>query len=80
MIKLDLSSDFLKFVEENADKDPVNLRLKWQKKDCGFDVEAAITQIECRKRCRSKLENFLKNPLFLFPDRLSSCLLYTNPT
>ena len=60
------SPDFYKFLEENKDSDPLRLRLS--KVSDSFDKNFAITQIECRIKCRQKLPFFISNKFFLFPD------------
>lgn len=64
---------FWKFVEDHVNDDVMRLRLKYHTShDMPFDVEAAITQIECRQKFSKKISETLKaNPHFLFPDVLS---------
>lgn len=64
--------DFWNFISENSCKEPDALRLSVKKEKYEFDVEFAITQIECRKKTANKLKWFLDNPNFLFPDYISS--------
>ena len=65
---MEISEEMRRFIAGNADKDADTLRLEWHGKNPGFDVSAAIDQIHCRRKCRSKLEWFLHYPDFLFPD------------
>lgn len=62
--------EFWRFVEGHCKDDVMRLRLKYHgAHDMPFDVEAAITQIECRQKFSKKLAETLKaNPHFLFPD------------
>lgn len=64
---------FWKFVKEHINCDVMRLRLKYHgAHDMHFDIEAAITQIECRQKFSKKLSETLGgNPHFLFPDVLS---------
>ena len=63
---------FLDFIEKNKGKDPISLRLNNRNKSFDFDVDFAITQIECRKKTHDKLKDFLVNKRFLFPDLISA--------
>ena len=66
------TDNFKEFVSLHAKDDPRQLLLKCHGKDFGFDVEQAITQIECRKKCDRKLKSFIENPDFLFPNVLAA--------
>lgn len=68
----DLPTTFFDFIKSHENEDPASLRLRLHDKELGFDVNFAITQIECRKKCRKKLAGFLLNPRFLFPNEVSS--------
>lgn len=59
------------FVKENAHQDTDKLRLKLKQKNFDFNLDFALTQIECRKRFSTKLRKFLENSSFLFPDVVS---------
>lgn len=61
------TTEFEKFIVDNADIDPSKLRLKYIGKTFPFDIELAITQIECRKRASTKLPFILDTPGFIFP-------------
>lgn len=66
--------DFWKFVDDNINEDVMKLRLKYHNPTLSlpFDVDAAITQIECRRKFGKKLpETLARNPRFVFPDLLS---------
>lgn len=63
---------FFRFIEENRDKDILKLKLNEKSFPDDFDFDFALTQIECRKKCKDKLKNFINNPNFLFPDKISS--------
>ena len=72
MIMKKLTPEFFRFIKENIDKDPLKLRLSTSAGSLDFDVDFAITQIECRKKTNDKLKKFLANPEFIFPDNLSA--------
>lgn len=63
----DLSQDFFDFIDTNIKADPLALRLKYHGRNPGFDVDFAITQIECRRKCSSKLRSFIARKEFIFP-------------
>lgn len=65
------SKEFFDFIADNKNIDPNTLRLSLSKKNFGFDLDFALTQIECRKKHNIKLKDLLINPYFLFPDNLS---------
>ncbi|MCH5235477.1 MAG: class I SAM-dependent methyltransferase [Muribaculaceae bacterium] len=67
-----INQDFFDFIEKNKDKDPSQLRLALKQKDYNFDLDFAITQIECRKKTAGKLKDFLSYPKFIFPDAISA--------
>ncbi|MCH5242575.1 MAG: hypothetical protein J1F67_09155 [Muribaculaceae bacterium] len=69
---LKINDDFYKFIEQNKDKDPNNLRLSLKPQSYTFDLNLAITQIECRKKVSLKLKNFISSHLFIFPDTISA--------
>lgn len=64
--------DFFKFIEENSSEDISRLRLKHYGKPYKFDIDFALTQIECRKRCGVKLHKFTSNIKTLFPSVIAS--------
>ena len=73
MAKFDLSkinAEFYEFIKKNADCDANKLRLK-KMSNFPFDIELAITQIECRKKIKKKLPD-IYNSNFLFPSILST--------
>ena len=67
----DNQCELFDFISLNVDKDPAVLLLKLKKNDYRFDLNFAVTQIDCRKRNSEKLRFFLSNPKFLFPDKIS---------
>ncbi|MCH5227549.1 MAG: RsmD family RNA methyltransferase [Muribaculaceae bacterium] len=69
---LKFNKDYYRFLEENADADINALRLTSSKKCFDFDFETAITQIECRRKNKIKLKDFVSNTDFFFPDPVSS--------
>ena len=64
--------NYFEFIEKYKNADPNSLRLASKKKCYDFDVESAITQIECRKKNHAKLREFISHPSFIFPDTLSA--------
>ena len=67
--------EILRFCAEHAGADPATLRLKYlpQKERLGFDVDLAITQLECRRKTAAKLRDFLAaNPRWIFPGTLQA--------
>lgn len=69
---LELNEAFWEYVERNSKADTAKLRLSAHGKEFPFDVDFAITQIECRHKARGKLDALLANKEFLFPTVLSS--------
>ena len=67
-----LTEAFFRFIDTNKNSDPSALRLKYHGKTEDFDLNFALTQIECRKRTVRKLHSFINNPRFLFPSVISS--------
>lgn len=66
--------EFWKFVEDHINDDVTKLRLKYHNPNDAlpFDVEAAIIQIECRRKFGKKLaETLASNPHFVFPSVLA---------
>ena len=60
------------WVRAHIADNPTTLRLKYSRCDDGFDYDAAITQIECRRKFGKKLAATLKAfPDFYFPSVLS---------
>lgn len=66
------SEELYRFIEANAAADPAAIRLRTAGGGLNFDPAFAITQIECRRRCRIKLGKFISNPGFLFPSDLAA--------
>lgn len=70
---MELSTEFSRFVVENRHSDVGGLRLKYAgKRNMNFDVDFAITQVDCRQRAKNKLFGWIENENFLFPSTLSS--------
>lgn len=65
------SPDFFNFISSHKGADPNSLRLSMKKDRFNFDIEEAVTQIECRNKAQVKLKKFIENPCFIFPDGLS---------
>lgn len=70
-IRFPLSDEFWKFVSEHSADDPSRLRLEWHGRQADFDVDFAITQIECRQKFGKKLPSFLACDRFVFPSVLA---------
>lgn len=71
---MDISKEYkpiFDFIEANKEKNPYQMRLENASKHAAFDIDFAITQIECRKKYKSKLKEYIDNSFFLFPDALS---------
>ena len=54
MDKMNFGDDFFSFIASHESDDVARLRLK-RHNAASFDMDFAITQIECRKRIRRKL-------------------------
>lgn len=64
---------FWNFVDSHRDEDPASLRLVYGRRDMGYDVESAVTQIEARRKAAGKIPSFLSRcPEFMFPTVLSA--------
>lgn len=70
---LNITPDFWQFVDTHLGDDTNALRLKYHgRQDCGFDLDLALTQIECRKRFGKKLsETLTQYPHWLFANTLA---------
>lgn len=66
-----INEDFFNFVQANRNSDPIKLRLK-RHSGVSFDMDLAITQIECRNKVRKKLPEISGLDGFLFPSVLST--------
>lgn len=64
---INVNENFLRFIEENAHEDVNRLRMRFHGQKFDFDYELALTQIECRRKNKSKLPLFSGNQLMLFP-------------
>ncbi len=72
-MNLQFNDDFFRWIEEHHNENPAVLRLKWAGRPLPFDLDAALTQIECRKKCAGKLSDTLgASPRFYFPSILSA--------
>ncbi len=70
---MEIDPEMRRFISANINSDPNALRLKYLKAGTlGFDAEQAITQIECRQKCKSKLARLLAHEDFLFPSTLAA--------
>ena len=65
------NNEFHKFINTHMSCDTNKLRLK-SHKDCDFDVNYAILQIECKNRIKKKLPELFDKHNFLFPNTLST--------
>ncbi|MBD5355495.1 MAG: class I SAM-dependent methyltransferase [Bacteroides sp.] len=65
------STPFFDFISSNIYGDPKNLLLKNHGKSFDFNVEFAITQIECRQKGKHKLPHLISNPNIIFPTSLA---------
>lgn len=65
-------SDFFTFIDSNSHSDISKLRLKYHGKNLNFNLSLALLQIECRKKCNSKLKMFIANGKTLFPSLVAS--------
>lgn len=66
------TSEFFQWVKDHAGDDPSRLRLKYGRLDGSIDYEAAITQVECRRKFGKKLCDTLSAfDDFYFPTLLS---------
>lgn len=66
------SPEMVRFVAEHRNADTASLRLKLAGKSLGFDLDFALTQIECRRKTQGKLNAFLQHPEFMFPSSLAA--------
>lgn len=60
------------FIAREAKSDTLALRLLFKNRESDFDVDFAINQIECRRKCARKLPDFIECPRFLFPSDLAA--------
>lgn len=65
-------SEFFDFIDKNKNSDCGKLRLFVYGKAYDFDMDLALTQIECRRKCKTKLSSFLSNERIVFPDVTAS--------
>lgn len=67
-----INDNLFDYIAKNLNCDTNKLLLRDSRKDCGFSVEFAVTQIESRRKCKTKLSRYLANQRFLFPTLLSA--------
>lgn len=68
---ISISEDLYKFLQDNSNRDILDLKLKLSSHNLNFDLDFALTQIDCRRKYNGKLKSLLQNPRFLFPDSIS---------
>lgn len=68
---ININDDFFRFVERYENCDPFKLRLA-DKSRYGFDYDLAVTQIEARKKSKTKLPSWYADRRLLFPSVLSA--------
>lgn len=68
---MQISEEFIKFVQDHINDDPRKLLLKGFR-DKGFDVHFAIEQIEARRKTRIKLSEINSNAGFIYPSVISA--------
>ena len=71
MDKMNFGDDFFSFIASHESDDVARLRLK-RHNTASFDMDFAITQIECRKRIRRKLPEIFADHRFIFPSVLAT--------
>lgn len=67
-----MTSEETQFIFAHLHDDPARLLLAMSGRQLPFPLRDAVTQIECRRRCASKLPGFLSNCDFRFADTLSA--------
>lgn len=65
-------NNFYDFIKNHLNDDPHRLRLSYAGKSFPFDIDLAITQIECRRKNSSKLAIFQNIESFLYPTSLAA--------
>ncbi len=66
------SPGLIEFISANSKADPADLRLRLSGRELAFDLDFALTQIECRRKNARKLPYFISHPGFLFPSGLAA--------
>lgn len=72
---MEISREFINFVQEHASDDINALRLKYSgkaKNNIGFDPDFALVQIEARRKTQKKIPVFLVHDDFIFPSLLAA--------
>jgi 16S rRNA G966 N2-methylase RsmD len=64
---LSFPDSFFRFIASHEAENPAELRLRYHGKPADFDVDLAITQIECRRKTAKKLRRFNSSQRVLFP-------------
>lgn len=67
-----MTDNYFDFIKKNQGMDTNVLRLSFHDKQCDFDLDFALLQIDCRNKTKRKLPRILQNPKFLFPDAISA--------
>lgn len=68
-----ISHILLDFIHDHINDDPEKLILKYYGKDNqSIDYKFAVVQIECRRKYRHKLPNFISSPSRIFPSSLAA--------
>ncbi len=67
-----LSRDCIDWVREHLHENPSELLLKYAGKELPFPLKEGVLQVECRRRCASKIPSFLRQDSFRFADLLCS--------
>ena len=66
------TKEFFDWIEAHINDNPSKLRLKYTGRKSDIDIQAAITQIECRRKFNEKLgETLSRFPDFIFPSLLA---------
>jgi len=71
MDSISTSKAFFKFITDNINENVAALRLRNHGRISEFDIDFAITQIECRRKFRKKLPDFISYEAFLFPSTVA---------
>ena len=71
MGELKINEAFFEFVQQNSNCNDIS-KLILSNSCADFDMSLAVTQIECRQKCKNKLPEILREPHFVFPTRVSA--------
>ncbi len=55
-MNLQFNDDFFRWIEEHHNENPAVLRAEMGRTPLPFDLDAALTQIECRKNARANYQ------------------------